>query len=1144
MDQLFNQFSDIPALEKEKKQVLDIFQEIENGIMDLSKLGFKIDAAKGVAELNAANKNLEKTQRDLQIAQQKILETEQRLNAEREKMNKIVQGNTSATNQSAKAYKGLSDEMGENIRKQIALSQRLSEVKKSIDKLKEFSAVAASSKDYNDQMEKLVQEQVNLKVEIEQTNRFIKNQSKEFLAAEGSLDQMRARLNQMLQAYDSADDAWKNGDGGKDALKQINDLTDAIYKQETASKRYQRNVGNYQGSAKIIADAFEKASRRVQDLPKDLSKVGPEGRQVRQEFEALQRIVEDPRFLKVSAKYGDAIQETRFFTKTLIDLESQGLKDSHVYKEMQARLAELTDQIADTRQEVKALSSDTRGFDLFASAIGSAASVFQTLASGSELFAGSNKKVEESIRKLMAIQNIANGVRQIATDLTTRGSAANKAYAFVQAQVAIVTEASTTKVQKFNAVMKLSIAGAVITGLLLLADAMGIFGGETDKSAESVEKLNKELDENAERNAGYAKVLDREAENQKLQIKLRKGTSEELNKIDEQTKNNKVAGLKDELKSIDAAEQNEIVLAKDNRDKIFDIYDKYAGKRNVVNEKIKDLEFGYENQILNQKIENMNKEDDERKKSREKAGEDAKRLAEQERRYSNELLMYKLGKIADEKAAWKDLEAPDANAVGLRVQAAKEEFEIRRTMIENQMQFELDNERTTASQRALIRAKAADDIAALELKSGRDIAEIYASSRELILEEAKKFQDEFEQQQVAAQEKQKDNNVKWFESLRDQIDTAADIRKKEAADSFVNTKEGVAKYNEEILKIEKDRQQKQLENELAFYKTQLSILEAAGFDTVGTQKAIADIEAKLADKKIADLKDISDKRAEYVQKEKDSLNELRDALLNAFDSTVQGAYDARKNKIQEEIDLVDKLKEADTKRILESADAEETKAARVALVEAKAQQDKERLERRQREIDRQKAIFERTFKAFQISTDGIRTVAKLSQELAILKAASTTNPLLLPLIPFAAAQIPISIATTAANLVALLATPIPKFARGISSSPAGAAIVGEAGRELGVEPGGKIKLWERPTLTNLVKGTQIYPNRVTENILAAAAEDRFNFFSGTSTPMYVPPDRTDEVVDQLKRLNKKSGIVIHNEPGIETSAYYLHQMKY
>jgi hypothetical protein len=61
MDQLFNHFSDIPALEKEKKQVLDIFQEIENGILDLSKLGFKIDAAKGVAELNAANKNLEKT---------------------------------------------------------------------------------------------------------------------------------------------------------------------------------------------------------------------------------------------------------------------------------------------------------------------------------------------------------------------------------------------------------------------------------------------------------------------------------------------------------------------------------------------------------------------------------------------------------------------------------------------------------------------------------------------------------------------------------------------------------------------------------------------------------------------------------------------------------------------------------------------------------------------------------------------------------------------------------------------------------------------------------------------------------------------------------------------------------------------------
>jgi predicted nucleic acid-binding Zn-ribbon protein len=1144
MDQLFNHFSDIPALEKEKKQVLDIFQEIENGILDLSKLGFKIDAAKGVAELNAANKNLEKTQRDLQVAQQKILETEQRLNAEREKMMKLTQSTAASTTQSAKAYKGLSNEMDENIRKQIALSQRLGEVKKSIDKLKEFGAVAASSQKYNDEMERLVGEQVKLKVEIEQTNRFIKNQAREFIAAEGSLDQMRAQLNQMLQAYDGADDAWKASEGGKSALKTINDLTDAIYEQETASKRYQRNVGNYQGSAKIIADAFERASRRVQDLPKDMSKIGPEGRHVRQEFEALQRIVEDPRFLKVSAKYGDAIQETRFFTKTLVDLEQQGLQNTAVYSEVEARLAKLTDTVGDVRQEIKALSSDTRGFDLFASSVGTAASVFQVYATGVELVSGSNKEAQESIRKLMAIQNLANGVRQIATDLTTRGTAANKAYTFVQKQLAIATAVTTTGVQKFNAALKLTIAGAVITGILLLADAMGIFGSETDKATEQIDKLNNEMEENAEQNAGYARRLDREAENQKLQIKLRRGTQDELNKIDEGARDKKIEGLNIELKEIEKFETNELILAKGNRDKVFEVYDKYAKKREVVNEKIKDLEFGYENQILQQKIENMNKEDDERKKNREKAAEDTKRLTEQERRYANDLLIYKLGLMAEEQAAWKNLEAPDAVAVNLRVKAAQEEFAIRKLMIETQRDFELESERTTASQRELIRLKATQAIAELEAKSGNEIAEIFARSRELILEEAKAFQDEFEAQQKAVFQKQQDTNLSFYESLRDQIDTAAAVRRQAAAKAFVNTKEGQQAYNDELIKIEKERQKKQLENDIAYYETQINLMKAAGLSTVALEKAVAEARAKIANDSIEDLIDVNAKREEFIEREKESLKGLREALLNAFDSTIQGAFDARKNKIQEEIDLVNELKDADIKRIMESGDAEETKAARVALVEARAQQDRERLERRQREIDRQKAIFERTFKAFQISTDGIRTVAKLSQELAILKAAAMTNPLLAPLIPFAAAQIPISIATTAANLVALLATPIPKFARGIGSSPAGAAIVGEAGRELGVEPGGKIKLWERPTLTTLVKGTQIFPNKVTEDILAAAAEDRFNFFSNTSSPMYVKPDRTDEVVDQLKQLNKKSRIIIHNQPGIETSAYYLQQMKH
>lgn len=1191
MDQLFNHFSDIPALEKEKSKVLSIFDEIEKGIMDLSKLGFKIDSAKGIAELNQANKTLEKTMGDLAAAQKKILETEQKLNLEREKLAKISNTNAEAARKETKAYEGLSNEMSDNIKKQIDLKQRLEEVTKSINKLKEFGAVAKNSKDYQQEMERLVTTQQTLKVEIEQTNRFVKNQAREFLAAEGSLDQMRAQLNQMLQAYDAAGDEWKDSSGGKAALKTINDLTDAIYKQEQASKRYQRNVGNYQGSAKIIVEALEAVSRRAQKLPQDLGKAGPEARQVRAEMEALQRITADPKFLQVSAKYGDAIAETRYFTKALIDLERQGLKDSAAANELRSHLAELTDQVSDVRQEIKAMSSDTRGFDLFASSIGTVSSAFQTAASAAELAGGNSEDVQRSIQRLVAIQNVANGVRQIATDLTTKGSAANKAYAFAQTQVAILTNTATTSVQKFNAAMKLSAIGLLITGLTLAASKMGLFGDNTDDADKQLEKLNATMEVSNHKLDTQIKSLER-------QLAIRLSLLKQQGKGEKEISDATVDGLaaQEEAYKKEAATRNESLKSSlklalnfaGNLDEVTGAFGGFGEFKTLTEQGIPTLEKA--DQLLNQLKEfkgtdafqdfsdaakknferivtsvqgvydilekadtknfegtqekNKIKEDDAAKERDriKQANEDAKKLAADERKYAFELSQFKLQLAAEEQAAFKNLETPDA--IRLRVQAAQQEFNIRKKMLDDQREYELKQEGVTASQRELIRLQSLNAIRELEVQLSLDIANIYKTSNEQILQEAKDFQEEYERIEQERIQKQQDNNVAMHQSLQNQIDTQAAQAREAAAKNFKDTKEGREKYAEEIIAIESKRQKRQLENDVDFYTTQINLLRETGASTVEAEKALAEARAKLAEDSLVKAKEAADKRLQIEQALIDAYAGLRQSLMAAFDSTVQGAFDARKNLIQEEIDKVNELKDAEIKRITESTDAEETKAAKITIVEAKAQADRERLERRQKEIDRNKALFDRTFKAFQISTDGIRAVAKLNQELLILKAASTTNPLLLPLIPLAAAQIPISIATTAANLVALLATPIPKFAKGTTASPSGMAIVGEAGREIGMEPSGKIKLWEKPTLTNLIAGTKIFPNKVTESILAAAEHDRFNFFSHTGSPMYVQPDRTDEVVDQLKALNKKSRIYIHNEHGIESTPYYHQQIKY
>jgi len=81
-----------------------------------------------------------------------------------------------------------------------------------------------------------------------------------------------------------------------------------------------------------------------------------------------------------------------------------------------------------------------------------------------------------------------------------------------------------------------------------------------------------------------------------------------------------------------------------------------------------------------------------------------------------------------------------------------------------------------------------------------------------------------------------------------------------------------------------------------------------------------------------------------------------------------------------------------------------------------------------------------------------------------------------------AAQIPVLVmGALQAGLIA--AQPIPTFATGTNYAPGGTALVGEAGRELIINPSGKISLAENPALVNLERGSKVIPNAKTENML-------------------------------------------------------------
>jgi hypothetical protein len=359
------------------------------------------------------------------------------------------------------------------------------------------------------------------RVEIQKRNQELKAQAQFEAANEGSINKARAAVKLLTIERDNL--TLKTGDNSAKQAElntKINEYNTFIKENVDALAQQKINIGNYEGSAKIIVDALEKQQVKLQTLTgsyqkfsqevekskniitgfgsastnfsankpntstsstpgnttilntdgvnkstEEIKKLEEEITKTRTVIEGFTRITEQPNFLNIASKVGDAQAEVRFFTKSLIDLEAQGLGNSEAANALRERLAKLSDQIKDTKEQVKALSSDTRGFDLFASSVTFAANAFQTFAGVAALAGKNEKDTAETIKTLVAVQSIANGVKGIATELTKEGTAANKLYAFAQNQVTIALDTTVAATARLKAALTTIGIGALIIAI-------------------------------------------------------------------------------------------------------------------------------------------------------------------------------------------------------------------------------------------------------------------------------------------------------------------------------------------------------------------------------------------------------------------------------------------------------------------------------------------------------------------------------------------------------------------------------------------------------------------------------------------------------------------------------------------------------
>jgi hypothetical protein len=409
----------------------------------------------------------------------------------------------------------------------------------------------------------------------------------------------------------------------------------------------------------------------------------------------------------------------------------------------------------------------------------------------------------------------------------------------------------------------------------------------------------------------------------------------------------------------------------------------------------------------------------------------------------------------------------------------------------SKVQADLDDKtkKLTTKQRADLQAtlveidkKAAAEKELIVLQGNQALLDFDRSYEKQITDATKAGLDERAKARLEYFEKLKEELKKELEFQQNNLTVlqASDVEalNKQLRDQVISVKQ----YQEQKLKLAKTYAKEELDNQISYFE---ELLKA----TATTEDERLAIEAKIAELRLKKDQEITDEKINNLTKVREAEKRLGNEALAAFTSIVSGRYEKEKNDIQDQIDLLEEKKAKDIE-VAQQTSANAAEAAdRVKIIEARAAAQKEALTRRQRQVDQERARFERMVE-----------VGRIVASTAVGVANALSGPPPAPPNPLLAGIIA---ATGALQLARVLATPIPRYAQGLDEADRDhVAFVGDGGRrELVKYPDGSSWITpDRPTLAFIPKGAQVIPD-----LDKAAAT-----FTGLA-PGFSTPTQTDQV---------------------------------
>jgi hypothetical protein len=249
-------------------------------------------------------------------------------------------------------------------------------------------------------------------------------------------------------------------------------------------------------------DDMEKLAQVLEFTKGQIDKLDPNS----QEFADLNRIIEVGE--QVLDEYNKTLDNTgkkslslrgqlKAMREELARLEDAGQDGTEEFQQLQIAAGKLQDQIGDTQQRIKVLSSDTKNLDFGIGAIRGVASAFGVAEGAAALFGLKNEDVQKSIQRLNSIMLILNGLQEIQNLLQKQSvvyivgqEIATKALAISQRILAATLGQTAAASRALNLALIGTGIGVFLVAIGLVVAALQSWTNATEEQTEAQHLLN------------------------------------------------------------------------------------------------------------------------------------------------------------------------------------------------------------------------------------------------------------------------------------------------------------------------------------------------------------------------------------------------------------------------------------------------------------------------------------------------------------------------------------------------------------------------------------------------------------------------------------------------------------------------------